>query len=77
MDVFVHDLWTGETSRVNVASDGSQTTGYPRNAPISDDGRYVVFDSDASTLVSWDTNNVRDVFVHDTLTGTTQLVSLI
>jgi hypothetical protein len=76
-DVFVRDLWTALTTRVSVDSDGSQTSGQVGNAAISADGRFVVFDSDASTLVPDDTNGVTDVFVHDTLTHTTQLVSLI
>ncbi|MBN1146188.1 MAG: hypothetical protein JXA78_02955 [Anaerolineales bacterium] len=32
---------------------------------ISGDGRYVVFNSDATTLIAGDTNNNRDVFVRD------------
>ena len=43
---------------------------------ISRDGRFVVFESDASNLVVRDTNGVRDVFVHDRVTGTTERVSL-
>jgi Tol biopolymer transport system component len=42
----------------------------------SNDGRFVVFDSDASNLVSGDTNATGDVFVRDRLTGTTRRVSI-
>jgi hypothetical protein len=37
------------------------------SASISDDGRFVVFSSDATNLVADDTNNVSDVFVRGPL----------
>ena len=43
---------------------------------ISADGRFVAFDSLASNLVPGDTNGMRDVFVHDRQTGTTERVSV-
>ena len=43
---------------------------------ISDDGRYLVFTSRASNLVSNDTNNQPDVFRRDNRTRTTVLVSI-
>jgi chitodextrinase len=83
-DVFVHDLNTRETTQVSVSSDGvdgngkccmkTSTSRWP--ARISDDGRYVVFDSQASNLVDDDTNGNTDVFVHDLLTGVTRRASL-
>jgi hypothetical protein len=64
-DVFVHDLVSGVTSRISVASDGAQAN-YDSYIPsISADGRYVAFYSGASNLVSGDTNEVWDVFVHE------------
>jgi Tol biopolymer transport system component len=75
-DVFVHDLRTGATDRISVDSAGNQGNG-PSYAPsISSDGRYVAFLSDASNLVSGDTNGATDCFLHDRLTGITELVSL-
>src|SRR5262245_17805320 len=53
-DVFVHDRETGETTRVSVASDGKQGNDYSRDPDISDDGRYVVFESAADNLVKGD-----------------------
>ena len=71
-DVFVHDRQTGQTSRVSVASDGTQGNGASDQKPsISADGRYVAFTSYASNLISGDTNNTWDVFVHDRQTGQT------
>ena len=42
----------------------------------SDDGRYVVFSSDASNLVRGDTNNVADVFLRDSQSDRTQRISV-
>lgn len=47
-----------------------------RNASITPDGRFVVFESSASNLVSNDTNIRNDVFVRDRETGVTRLVSV-
>jgi Tol biopolymer transport system component len=66
---------------VSVSSSGRQANGESNHAAISADGRFVAFDSDASNLVANDTNNqknafLRDVFVHDRITGETTRVSV-
>ncbi|MCE7949327.1 MAG: hypothetical protein DYG88_18055, partial [Chloroflexi bacterium CFX4] len=76
-DVFVHDRQTGQTTRVSVASDGTQGNNISSESTISANGRYVAFESFASTLVSGDTNGVRDIFVHDRQTGQTRRVSVV
>jgi Tol biopolymer transport system component len=76
-DVFVHDRTTGETRRVSVVSDGSEAQGGTSSDPsISADGRLVAFSSTAVNLSAVDTNGGSDVFVHDTVTGATELVSV-
>lgn len=75
-DVFVHDQQTGETTRVSVDSDGTQGNGISVQAWISTNGRYVAFASNANNLVSGDTNNQFDIFVHDRQTGQTSRVSI-
>ena len=75
-DIFVHDRQTGTTERVSVASDGTQANNESYDSAISDDGRYVAFSSDATNLVSGDTNGYTDVFVHDRQTGETERVSV-
>ena len=78
-DFFIHDRASGETERVSVASDGSQAdegVEVEWGASLSADGRFVGFDSDSTNLVAGDTNGYRDSFVHDTLTGATERVSL-
>ncbi len=75
-DIFVRDLVTGLTERVSVASGGGQADGDSFYPALSADGRYVVFASDASNLVVGDTNQSRDIFVHDRHTGQTRRVSV-
>jgi Tol biopolymer transport system component len=73
-DVFVHNRISGRTSRVSVASDGTEADLWSYNPSISADGRLVVFESDATNLVPGDTNGFTDVFLHDRSTGRTQRV---
>jgi Tol biopolymer transport system component len=75
-DVFVRDTLEGKTSRVSVSSEGVQGNGGSYSPSISADGRYVAFESSASNLVAGDTNGAGDVFVRDTLEGSTIRVSL-
>lgn len=77
-DVFVHDRTTGATTRVSIASDGTQGNGSASFAPpaLTQDGRYVAFASAATNLVAGDTNASDDVFLHDRTTGTTTRVSI-
>ena len=76
IDVFVHDRKSGETTRISLASDGSQTNSYSYGGFISVDGRYVAFVSYASNLVTGDTNEMEDVFFHDRQSGETTRVSV-
>jgi len=71
-DVFVHDLLTGATTRISVATDGGDGSGgapsyaeFAAAEGISADGRFVAFSSWYSNLAVGDTNIVGDVFVHD------------
>lgn len=75
-DILIHDRSTGQTTRVSVASNGTQGNGYSSQPTISADGRYVAFLSSATNLVAGDTNVKRDVFVHDRNTGQTTRASV-
>ena len=87
LDAFVHDRWTGVTTRISIASDGEEANarGFDRSTRrnlfmsrpfLSADGRYAAFTSRAPNLVPDDRNGVSDVFVHDLLTGATARVSI-
>lgn len=75
-DIFVHDRVTGTTVRASLDSAGSEADGSSFRPDLSDDGRVVTFDSEASNLVAGDTNGFSDVFVHDLQTGATERVSV-
>jgi sugar lactone lactonase YvrE len=82
VDIFVRDRNTNTTTRVSVSSTGAQAIpGGPGSEPherpaISDDGRYIVFGSNATNLVPNDTNGVRDIFLRDVVSGTTTRLSV-
>ena len=76
IDGFWHDRLTGRTVRVSLTSGGVEGNSFSGDVWISGDGRFVAFDSLASNLVPGDTNNLYDAFVHDTLTKTTERVSV-
>ncbi len=59
----------GVIDRASVAVDFSSANADSRAPAISSDGRYVAFESDASNLVSGDTNSETDVFLRDTCLG--------
>jgi Tol biopolymer transport system component len=82
----VRDRLTNTTRIVSVDSDERQAQ-YDSDATnslssagiggvaISADGRFIAFASNASNLVPNDTNEEPDIFVRDTVTGTTEIVS--
>ena len=75
-DVFLRSRRSGTTVRVSVGPRGRQAKGNSSGAALSDDGRYVAFDSYAPNLVAGDTNGRTDVFVRDLRRGTTERVSV-
>ncbi|HZL99578.1 MAG TPA: calcium-binding protein, partial [Planctomycetota bacterium] len=75
-DVFRHDLSTGATIRVSVGDAEQEAQLECVDPGISRDGRLVVFQSDAANLVAGDTNGFADIFLRDTLLGTTVRVSV-
>ncbi len=75
-DIFVRDLLTNTTTLVSVSSNGARANGFSSLPSISANGRFVLFESDASNLVPGDTSNSNDIFVRDLSTNTTTLVSV-
>jgi hypothetical protein len=64
-DIFLRDVLAATTERVSVDTSGAQANLDSTNVSLSDDGRYVAFDSLASNLVASDTNGSADIFVRD------------
>ena len=75
-DIFVHDRQTGTIERVSVGAGGTQANDASNQPDISADGRYVVFESNATNLIGADTNGETDIFVHDRNSGFTIRASL-
>ena len=63
--IYVRDLENQTTERISVSNEGVPSAGRYNSPSISADGRYVTFNSDASTLVSGDTNGKPDAFLRD------------
>ena len=77
-DVFVRDRLTGQTILVSVNAAGTGSADQFSNLPtITPDGRFVVFSSHASNLVTDDAATLlhQAVFIRDLQLGTTKLVS--
>lgn len=62
-------------SRISDGNGGGQSNFSSKHISFSGDGRYVVFESDASNLVGVDTNGATDIFLYDTDTSTMTKVS--
>lgn len=74
--ILLHDRVTGSTDPVDITPGGIVANGRSFSPAISGDGRYIAFESYATNLVSGDTNNETDVFVHDRVTGQNTRVSV-
>jgi Tol biopolymer transport system component len=76
-DIFLHDRDTDTTTLISVDFSGTLAgSGESIHPAISQDGRFVAFQSAASNLVVGDTNGVEDVFLRDCQTNVTTQVSV-
>ena len=64
------------TEAITVNADGELGNGTSYWPVISDNGRYIVFDSYATNLGPEDNNGVKDVYFHDRKTGIFELISV-
>ncbi len=69
VDVFVWDRLTQATTRI------SRGNGFSSEPTISADGRYICYQSEATNLVSGDTNETTDLFVWDRQLGSTTRIT--
>jgi Tol biopolymer transport system component len=74
-DIFIHDRLEGVTRRVSINSQGVEANGWSYRFALSGDGRMVAFTSVATNLTPDDHNGSADIFIHDRLTGQTELIS--
>jgi uncharacterized repeat protein (TIGR01451 family) len=79
-DVFVRDRQAGTTALASANASGGEADGQSEDPELSNDGRFVAFASFASDLVAGtsdpDGTLVRDAFVRDRTSGSTELVSV-
>lgn len=75
-DIFRHDRVIGTTELVSVSTSGSAASRLSVSPWVSADGRFVAFCTDASNVVSGDTNGTWDIFVRDMDLGVTTRVSV-
>jgi Tol biopolymer transport system component len=75
-DIFVRDTQENTIKRVSIDSNGVEGNDDSLQAGISADGRYVVFRSAATNLVSADNNAAFDIFLHDLTNSTTTRISV-
>lgn len=76
MNLYLRDRAMGQTTLISIGTNaigGGNGDSFP--VDISRDGRFVLFESSASNLISGDTNGASDVFVRDLVLGTNILVS--
>jgi Tol biopolymer transport system component len=78
-DVYLHDDLTGQIERASTRSGGEAVYNpgaYTTPPALSADGRYVTFTSEAENLVNNDGNSMPDVFLHDRVANTTEIISV-
>jgi hypothetical protein len=73
--IYIRDTPAGVTTRITGPSGGREPDGGSYHPSISADGRYVAFVSEASNLVRAVTSAIAQIYVHDRVTGSTELAS--
>jgi len=78
LDVYARNLTTGVTQAVSITFDNTECANglFSRNARITPDGRFVIFESLGTNLHPLDTNPLPDVYVRDLVAQKTILVSV-
>ena len=76
-DIYVLDRQAERLRLASVGPSGTTANGTSLNPDLNADGRYVAFDSSATSLTTQpDRNDASDVFVRDLTTGTTTRVTV-
>ena len=75
-DIFRFDRLGLTMFRVSLDSNGVEGNGHSSYPSISQDGRYIAFESDASNLAPGDSGIYRDIFWHDMDSGETKRLSV-
>lgn len=73
--IFLRNRSTNQTELISKDLNGGLGNDNSFNSSVSEDGRYITFESFATNLTTDDTNGIRDIFVYDRQTGKTCRVS--
>jgi len=76
LDIYVYDMQEREMRRASVPAGGGYANDDSFNSSISADGKYVIFSSHATNMVSGDNNGVMDIFARNMANAETTRVSL-
>jgi hypothetical protein len=77
LNVFVRDRSSNSISLVSANLNGNGGGNFSSElGGISTNGQFVIFESEASNLVTGDTNGVKDIFLRDLQAGTTRVISI-
>jgi hypothetical protein len=74
-DIYARRFGRSDT-RISIGHSGEETTGASHNPSISDNSRFVAFQSDANNLIPRDNNGTTDIFVRNIGARTTERVSV-
>ena len=74
-DIFVYDRSSDDITRISLSPEGDEADGYSYNPRIMSEGRFVAYSSDATNLITGDTNGGGDLFLYDIYSGTTKRIN--
>lgn len=75
-DLYLYDAQTNRIERISLAATGAQGNAPSTGGRLDGAGERVVFASEASNLVTDDTNGASDLFIRDLSSNTTERISL-
>jgi Tol biopolymer transport system component len=75
LDLFLKNIASGETTLLTRGLEGEGADGDSHAPWISADGRWIVFESEASNLADGDSNEASDIFTYDRQTGEIRSIS--
>jgi len=74
-DIFLRDRELQTTVRISNGINGEQANGDSATPQMTGDGRFIVFGSTATNLVTNDSNNFKDIFIYDTINKSTERIT--
>lgn len=75
-NIYLKDILNGTITRASANANGERGNHMSTEPSVSDDGRYVAFQSLATNLVSGSTIGYQDAFIKDTVTGDIKRLSV-